>query len=76
LFKTITPALFFGKGLGDLPDSVNLLRPFAVTGALGVRFPARSKNFTVDPDTGDNNVSYNSKAFNWGFPIQYSLMYL
>jgi len=65
-FSRITPALFFGKGLGDLPDSVNFIRPFAVTGALGVGFPTRSKNVTVDPDTGDNNTSYNPKTFNWG----------
>ena len=43
-FSRITPALFFGKGLGDLPDSVKFIRPFAVTGALGVGFPTRSKN--------------------------------
>ena len=38
-FSTITPGLFFGKGLGDLPDSVNFIRPFAVTGASGCGFP-------------------------------------
>jgi hypothetical protein len=75
-FSTITPGLFFGKGLGDLPDSVSFIRPFAVTGAIGMGFPTRSKNVTSDPDTGDTNISYNAKTFNWGFTIQYSLMYL
>src|SRR5437016_7989284 len=27
-FTTFTPAIFFGKGLGDLPDNVQFLRPF------------------------------------------------
>ena len=43
-FSTISPTFFFGKGLGDLPDSAGFLRPFAVTGAIGVSFPTRSKN--------------------------------
>jgi hypothetical protein len=30
---TIQPGLFFGKGFGDLPNSLAWLRPFAVTGA-------------------------------------------
>jgi hypothetical protein len=32
--NTIQPAVFFGKGFGDLPDSLSWLRPFAVTGAF------------------------------------------
>jgi hypothetical protein len=79
-FTTITPALFFGKGLGDLPDSATLLKPFAVTGVLGVSFPTRSKNVlsVIDPDTGDvsQDIERNSKTFNWAFTIHYSLMYL
>jgi hypothetical protein len=69
-FSRITPRLFFRKCLGELPDSVNFIRPFAVTGALGVGIPTRSKNVTTDPDTGD------TKTFNRGFTLQYSLIYL
>ncbi|HMK60856.1 MAG TPA: hypothetical protein VK452_06890 [Dissulfurispiraceae bacterium] len=79
-FSTITPAFFFGKGLGDLPDSVNFLRPFAITGALGIGLPTRSKNVhsVYNEDTGDydQDIERNSKTFNWGFSVQYSLMYL
>ncbi len=32
--NTIQPAVFFGKGFGDLPDSFSWLRPFAMTGAI------------------------------------------
>jgi hypothetical protein len=41
-FSTVTPTLFFGKGFGDLPDSVWALRPFALTGVVGVSFPTKA----------------------------------
>lgn len=69
-FSTISPALFFGKGLGDLPESVNFLRPFAITGAIGTSFPTRSKNVT------DAGIERNPTVLNWAFSLQYSLMYL
>jgi hypothetical protein len=69
-FSTITPAFFFGKGLGDLPGSVDFLKPFAITSVLGPSFPTRSKNIT---DTG---IERNPTVLNWAFTIQYSLMYL
>jgi hypothetical protein len=31
-FNVYTPAFFFGKGLGDLPDTMGWARPLAVTG--------------------------------------------
>ena len=40
-FSTFTPALFFGKGFGDLPDSLAFLKPFALTGQLGVTIVER-----------------------------------
>jgi hypothetical protein len=75
-FSTVSPALFFGKGFGDLPDSVKFLRPFAITGVIGPNFPTRSKNVTVDPDTGDVQIDSNPDTLTWAFSIQYSLMYL
>jgi len=75
-FSTISPAIFFGKGFGDLPESVNFLRPFAITGAIGPNFPTRSKNVTVNPDTGETETERNPTTFTWAFSVQYSLMYL
>jgi len=69
-FSTITPAIFFGKGLGDLPESVNFLRPFAITGDIGPSFPTRRTNIT------DGGIEYNPTVLNWAFTVQYSLMYL
>src|SRR5437870_1397 len=39
-FSTFTPTLFFGKGFGDLPDDMKFLRPFAVTGLVGIGIPS------------------------------------
>jgi hypothetical protein len=75
-FSTISPALFFGKGLGDLPQSVGFLRPFAITGVVGPSFPTRSGNVSIDPDTGETIVERNPTTLNWAFSVQYSLMYL
>ena len=33
-FSTWTPTLFFGKGMGDLPDCLSFLKPIAITGTL------------------------------------------
>ncbi len=75
-FSTVSPALFFGKGFGDLPDSVKFLRPFAITGVIGPNFPTRSKNVSVDPDTGEVLIDRNPDTLTWAFSVQYSLMYL
>ena len=77
-FTTLTPSLYFGKGFGDLPTSVNVLRPFAITGQLGVSLPAQQRNNTITYD--DSGAAYfnsqqNPTIFNWGFTLQYSLPY-
>lgn len=40
-FSTFTPAFYFGKGFGDLPDSLGALQPFAVTSVLCRLFPPK-----------------------------------
>ncbi|HET9762946.1 MAG TPA: hypothetical protein VFR50_05495 [Casimicrobiaceae bacterium] len=74
-FSTFTPALFFGKGFGDLPDDLRFLRPFAVTGQLGVSIPSRSSSTFVD-DEGETGVEPHANFPQWGFALQYSLIYL
>ncbi len=39
-FSVISPAFYFGKGFGDLPESVGYLRPFAITGVFGPNIPS------------------------------------
>jgi hypothetical protein len=65
-FTTLTPTFNFGKGFGDLPDSLPFLRPFAVTSNLSLDFP--TKLYSAG--------SPNPNVFNYGFAFEYSLEYL
>jgi hypothetical protein len=60
-FSTYTPTIYFGKGFGDLPKTLEYLEPFAITGTLGVVIPGESS----DPN-----------ALSWGWALEYSLPYL
>src|SRR5262245_35830646 len=83
-FDTVTPQFFFGKGMGDLPDSVGWLRPVALTGAFGVAIPTRSFNKTIVTEEGEEGEGgtttvekeRNPLLVQWGFTLQYSLQYL
>jgi hypothetical protein len=58
--NTFTPTIYFGKGFGDLPDSLSYVRPFAITGTAGEDLPT-----SADPN-----------SLEWGFALEYSLPYL
>lgn len=75
-FTTATPTFYFGKGLGDLPDTVRWLRPFAVTGQVGYAVPSSSSGLNFDPTTGDVDIDYHPRFVVWGATLQYSLPYL
>ena len=80
-FSTFSPGLFFGRGFGDLPDSVSLLRPLALTGNISVDIPTSASTRTfngVDPTTGirDVDVDRNAVALETNFALEYSLIYL
>jgi hypothetical protein len=79
-FNTYTPTLYFGKGFGDLPDTLSWIRPVAVTGQVGYAIPGRNSatTFGIDPDTGNPTVDteFNPRLLNWGATIQYSMPYL
>jgi hypothetical protein len=80
-FSTAIPALFFGKGFGDLPESLPWLRPLAITGTLGIAAPLRSTSTRTvsDPDNGGAlflERERNPTTLRWGFTVQYSLPYL
>jgi hypothetical protein len=79
-FSTLTPTFYFGKGFGDLSDSLPFLRPFAITGTLGLGIPTRVRNesISVDPVTGQKTVSvdHNPDTLQWGLVLEYSLIYL
>jgi len=73
-FSTWTPTLYFGKGLGDLPDAVWPLQPLAITGTFGVSIPSRATNQSVDD--GEVEIETNPHAMEFGFAVEYSLIYL
>jgi hypothetical protein len=79
-FSTFTPTFYFGKGLGDLPSSLPFLRPFALTGTVGLAIPARAgdRSVSFDPTTGRNIVttSPNPDLLQWGIALEYSIIYL
>ena len=69
-FSVISPALYFGKGMGDLPEGAKYLRPLAVTGVVGPNIPSQSST-TVGSDTTNNPTT-----LTWGLTLQYNLNYL
>jgi len=74
-FSTVTPAIFFGRGFGDLPESAAFLRPFALTGQLGVSIPSRTSLTSVN-DEGDTATERIPNNLVWGFALEYSVPYL
>lgn len=79
-FNTYAPTIWFGKGFGDLSDTLSWLRPVAVTGQVGYAIPGRrsTATFGFDPDTGEKtaDTEFNARVLNWGATIQYSMPYL
>lgn len=58
-FSTWAPEFDFGQGFGKAP--ANWLRPFALTGAIGLDLP---------------NAPNQPRMLNWGLSMQYSIPYL
>ena len=71
-FNTYTPTLYFGKGLGDLPDTLSWIRPVAITGQVGYAIPERNftTTFGIDPDSGalTADTEFHPRVLNWGAP--------
>jgi hypothetical protein len=68
-FSVVTPAVFFGKGFGDLAGKTSWLRAFAVTGSAGIAIPTRAR------DTEDG-FEQHPHALELGLAVEYSLIYL
>lgn len=81
-FDVVKPALFFGKGFGDLPDALSFLKPLAVTGLVGAKIPTRSSTKKVEIHVEDDELEIEVETerhpniFQWGFVVEYSLPYL
>lgn len=79
-FSTWTPEFFFGKGFGDLPTGLRFLKPFALTGLVGIAIPtsASTRSVTVNAQTGEREteIEQNPDVLQWGFALEYSVIYL
>ncbi len=79
-FSTWEPAVFFGKGFGDLPDALRFFKPIAITGVAGIAIPssASTRTITVNDKTGDHDVDIerHPDVLEWGFALEYSVIYL
>jgi hypothetical protein len=60
-----SPVLDVGLGFGALPQSMNLMRPFAITAEISTTTPGQAV-------WGDDMFP---TTFNWGFSLQHSLPY-
>ena len=74
-FTTFTPAVFGGRGFGDLPEEMRFLRPFAITGSVGIGMPTRSSSSSLDND-GNAETERHPHVLMLGFALEYSLPYL
>lgn len=75
-FATLSPALLFGKGFGDLPETLASLKPFAVAGLLGMALPTRASSRELSVDTGEVSIHRHPNLLKWGLLLEYSLPYL
>ncbi len=77
-FSTWTPGMVFGKGFGDLPSGLRFLKPLALTGQLGIAIPtsASTHSVTVDAQTGEREIERHPNVLEWGFALEYSVIYL
>jgi hypothetical protein len=62
----IEPALMFGKGLGDLPDSLGFLKPIGIVGQASIELPW---GHVDDP-------AELASTLNYGLVMEYSIPYL
>jgi hypothetical protein len=75
---TVTPTLYFGKGAGDLPESLGWAKPFAITGFVGYSIPTQDHQLVAD--TGCEGCTpvrqATTRTLKYGITLQYSLRYL
>jgi hypothetical protein len=77
----VAPGIFFGKGFGDLPDSLAWLRSFGVTGAVSFEQPlagGTSTNVRLDSQIGQVGPlqTRNVAVTHWGLAVEFSTLYL
>jgi len=69
-FTTLSPALLFGKGFGDLPDRWWALKPLAITGVVSANVPLQRSS------RGEEATHLNPTSLDWGLALEYNVHYL
>ena len=67
-YSLVTPTFYFGKGFGELPDTMSWARPFALTGQVGYQIPTSSFDLS-------QNI-FIPQQLVYGASLQYSFAYL
>jgi len=79
-FSTWSSSIFFGKGFGDLPEALRFLKPIALTGVAAIAIPtsASTRSITVNDQTGERDIEIerHPDVLEWGFALEYSVIYL
>ncbi len=79
-FSTWSPSISFGKGFGDFPDALRFLKPIALTGVASVAIPtsASTRSITVNEQTDERDIEVerHPDVLEWGFALEYSVIYL
>lgn len=70
--SAVIPTLYFGKGFGDLPESMGWARPFAVTGLAGYVIPTRAHEEAEEDEPPERTT----RSLEYGASLQYSMRYL
>jgi hypothetical protein len=77
---SLQPGIFFGKGFGDLPETLAWLRPFSIAGAVTVEHSlgSTSTNFGIDAASGQLGpmLTPNVDILHWGVALEFSTLYL
>ncbi len=53
-----TPTVYIGKGFGDLPDNIAVLKPLAITGTLGYQVSDRRSSARPDLIVAGGSIQY------------------
>jgi hypothetical protein len=79
-FSTWSPGIFFGKGFGDLPEALRFLKPIAITGLASFAIPtsASTRSVTLNKQTRESEIEVerHPDVLEWGFALEYSVIYL
>jgi hypothetical protein len=67
-YSVVAPTFYFGKGFGDLPDTMGWSRAFAVTGQIGYQIPTTSYDL--------NQGVFIPQVLAYGGSLQFSMPYL